>query len=316
LQPKKRKKSSSKIGEDEEDQNAQLERKISYLPLEVVDIDFRVPPLVGAQCEDWSKIKTKDGPLYDPAERVETQVLDYLLRKAVPDAVFAEAAREVVEGVAKAGRKRKAQDAGEVEGAVKPKKPRKTKVSNVTEPAAVTSPATENKGEMQQQRAPLKDVGDSTNEKTIGTSKRIPSFITPLYFGSSQFSVASNTSSSRPTSNHVVLDLTLDSDDDDAGGSLLESPLPVVAKQHDDDHERANVALHATSLAMYKGLPAPMSGSNNTWSTTYPVEKVPTLPESRMITADKDIVLRNEIKQPGRQHLTANLARVEVVDLT
>lgn len=53
----------------------ELERKITFYPLPAVEVDLREP-----EGEDWSIWESKDGSHYDPAGRVECNVLDCFLK--------------------------------------------------------------------------------------------------------------------------------------------------------------------------------------------------------------------------------------------
>jgi len=58
----------------------ELERKITFYPLPAVEVDLREP-----EGEDWSIWESKDGSHYDPAGRVECNVLDCFLKHGLPE---------------------------------------------------------------------------------------------------------------------------------------------------------------------------------------------------------------------------------------
>ncbi|KAK6436198.1 hypothetical protein LTR95_007609 [Oleoguttula sp. CCFEE 5521] len=63
-----------------EDQPAASEAKVTFNPLPAVEIDINGEP----EGEDWSIWKTKDGVHYDPAERIECEVLTCVLHHGLP----------------------------------------------------------------------------------------------------------------------------------------------------------------------------------------------------------------------------------------
>lgn len=71
----KRKTTNSDLEEPTE-----LERKITFYPLPAVEIDLREP-----EGEDWSKFENKEVSRYDPAGRVEYNVLDCFLKHGLPE---------------------------------------------------------------------------------------------------------------------------------------------------------------------------------------------------------------------------------------
>jgi len=79
IQLKRTIKRKSKNGDDS-DEPTELERKITFYPLPAVEIDLREP-----EGEDWSIWESKDGSHYDPAGRVECNVLDCFLKHGLPE---------------------------------------------------------------------------------------------------------------------------------------------------------------------------------------------------------------------------------------
>lgn len=69
---------------DNSEEPTELERKITFYPLPAVEIDLREP-----EGEDWSIWETKDGSHYDPAGRVECNVLDCFLKHGLPEGYLA-----------------------------------------------------------------------------------------------------------------------------------------------------------------------------------------------------------------------------------
>lgn len=65
---------------DGSEEPTELERKITFYPLKAVEIDLSEP-----EGEDWSKFEGKDGSRYDPAGRVECNVLDCFLKHGLPE---------------------------------------------------------------------------------------------------------------------------------------------------------------------------------------------------------------------------------------
>jgi Holliday junction resolvase YEN1 len=65
---------------DDAEQPTELERKITFYPLPAVEIDLREP-----EGEDWSIWEGKDGSHYDPAGRVECNILDCFLKHGLPE---------------------------------------------------------------------------------------------------------------------------------------------------------------------------------------------------------------------------------------
>jgi Holliday junction resolvase YEN1 len=65
---------------DDSEEPTELERKITFYPLPAVEIDLREP-----EGEDWSIWEGKDGSHYDPAGRVECNVLDCFLKHGLPE---------------------------------------------------------------------------------------------------------------------------------------------------------------------------------------------------------------------------------------
>jgi Holliday junction resolvase YEN1 len=65
---------------DDSEEPTELERKITFYPLPAVEIDLREP-----EGEDWSIWEGKDGSHYDPAGRVECNILDCFLKHGLPE---------------------------------------------------------------------------------------------------------------------------------------------------------------------------------------------------------------------------------------
>jgi hypothetical protein len=79
IQLKRTIKKKSGNGDDSEEPT-ELERKITFYPLPAVEIDLREP-----EGEDWSIWEGKDGSHYDPAGRVESNILDCFLKHGLPE---------------------------------------------------------------------------------------------------------------------------------------------------------------------------------------------------------------------------------------
>jgi Holliday junction resolvase YEN1 len=79
IQLKRTIKRKSTNGDDSEEPT-DLEREITFYPLPAVEIDIREP-----EGEDWSIWEGKDGSHYDPAERVECNILDCFLKNGLPE---------------------------------------------------------------------------------------------------------------------------------------------------------------------------------------------------------------------------------------
>ncbi|KAL0259398.1 hypothetical protein SLS55_005134 [Diplodia seriata] len=73
-----KKQSSASEGEDA------MVRKIRFLPHGLVSFDFTVAP----EEEDWSKLATKSDGEFDPASKIECEVLETVLRSSLPTSVL------------------------------------------------------------------------------------------------------------------------------------------------------------------------------------------------------------------------------------
>jgi Holliday junction resolvase YEN1 len=79
IQLKRTIKRKSTNGDDSEEPT-DLERKITFYPLPAVEIDLQEP-----EGEDWSIWESKDGSHFDPAGRVECNILDCFLKHGLPE---------------------------------------------------------------------------------------------------------------------------------------------------------------------------------------------------------------------------------------